>query len=49
MLKLRELSQKLMSNEMSAVNYKLHLVAAITTLSDNELRALARLIVERNA
>jgi hypothetical protein len=49
MLKLRELSQKLMSNEMSVVNYKLHLIATLTTLSGNELRALARLIVDHNA
>ena len=44
MIKLRELSQKLMSREISADTYRIQLVAAITALSDDELRALARII-----
>ena len=48
MIKLRELSKRLMSHELSPDKYRLHLVAAITTLSYDELRALARLIVDHN-
>ena len=48
MIKLRELSKKLMSHEMSADTYRLQLVAAITSLSNEELRVLARLIFEGN-
>jgi len=44
MIKLRELSEKLLSHELSADKYRLQLLAAITTLSHGELRALARLI-----
>jgi len=44
MIKLCELSKKLMSHEISAATYRLHLLAAITALSDGELRTLARLI-----
>ena len=48
MIKLRELSKKLMSHDLSPDRYRLHLLAAITTLSYDELRALARLIVDHN-
>ena len=44
MVKLRELSRKLLSDELSADAYRLQLLAAITALSHGELRALARLI-----
>jgi hypothetical protein len=44
MIKLRELSKRLQSGELSADTYRLQLLAAITTLSHGELRALARLI-----
>jgi len=44
MIKLRELSKQLLSRKLSADRYRLQLVAAITTLSNGELRALARLI-----
>ena len=46
MIKLRELSKELISNNMPADRYRLQLLAAITALSDNELRALARLIFD---
>jgi hypothetical protein len=45
MIELRELSKKLMSHELSADKYRLQLLAAITLLSDHELRTLARLLV----
>jgi len=45
MIKLRELSKKLISGDMLAVQYRLQVLAAITTLSHHELRALARLIL----
>jgi hypothetical protein len=48
MIKLRELSKKLTSHDLSPDRYRLHLLAAITTLSYDELRALARLIVDHN-
>jgi hypothetical protein len=47
MIKLRELSKELMSGGLSPDKYRLHLLAAITTLSHDELRALARSIVDR--
>jgi hypothetical protein len=47
MIKLRELSKELMSGALSPDKYRLHLLAAITTLSHDELRALARSIVDR--
>ena len=46
MIKLRELSQKLMSGEMLADRYRLLALAAITVLSHHELRSLARLILQ---
>jgi len=46
MIKLRALSKELISNNMPADRYRLQLLAAITALSDNELRALARLIFD---
>jgi hypothetical protein len=45
MIKLRELSKQLLAHDVSVNTYRLQLVAAITTLSAYELRALARLIV----
>jgi hypothetical protein len=45
MIKLRELSKELMSGDMLAEKYRLHVLAAITALSHHELRALARLIL----
>jgi hypothetical protein len=42
--KLRELSKELTSNNMPLDKYRLQLLAAITTLSDDELKALAQLI-----
>jgi hypothetical protein len=48
MIKLRELSKKLISHDLSPAKYRLHLLAAITTLSYDELRALARLIADHN-
>jgi len=48
MIKLRELSKKLMSHDLSPDRYRLHLLAVITTLSYDELRALARLMVDHN-
>jgi len=48
MIKLRELSKKLTSHDLSPDRYRLHLLAAISTLSYDELRALARLIVDHN-
>ena len=48
MIKLRELSKTLMYHDLSPDKYRLHLLAAITTLSYDELRALARLIVDHN-
>jgi hypothetical protein len=45
MIKLRELSRKLMSGEMLADQYRLLTLAAITALSHHELRALARIIL----
>jgi hypothetical protein len=45
MIKLRELSRKLMSGDMLPVQYRLQVVAAITALTHHELRALARLIL----
>ena len=48
MIKLRELSKRLMSHDLSPDRYRLHLLAAITTLSYDELRALARLIVDHH-
>jgi len=44
MIKVRELSRKLMSREISADSYRLQLLAAITSLSTDELRALAQII-----
>ena len=44
MIKLRELSKELTSNNMPPDKYRLQLLAAITTLSDDGLRALAQLI-----
>jgi hypothetical protein len=49
MIKLRELSKRLMSQDLSPDRYRLHLLAAITTLSRDELRALARLIADHTA
>jgi len=48
MIKLRELSKKLISHDLSSDRYRLHLLAAITTLSYDELRALARFIVDHD-
>jgi hypothetical protein len=48
MIKLRELSEKLMSGDMLPDRYRLHVLAAITALSHHELRALARLILRRD-
>jgi len=44
MIKVRELSRKLMSRELSSDSYRLQLLAAITSLSSDELRALAQII-----
>ena len=46
MIKLRELSKELISTNMPTDKYRLQLLAAITALSDNELRTLARLIFD---
>ena len=48
MIRLRELSKRLMSLDLSPDKYRLHLLAAVTTLSHDELRALARLIADNN-
>jgi len=48
MIRLRELSKRLMSLDLSPDKYRLHLLAAVTTLSHDELRALARLIADHN-
>jgi len=45
MIKLRDLSRQLLSQEIPVNKYRLQLLAAITTLSGNELRTLARLIL----
>jgi len=49
MIKLRELSRRLMSQDLSPDRYRLQLLAVVTTLSRDELRALARLIADHNA
>ena len=48
MIRLRELSKRLMSLDLSPDKYRLHLLAVVTTLSHDELRALARLIADHN-
>jgi hypothetical protein len=43
--KLREISRRILHNgDLALDRHRLHLVAAITTLSDAELRQLAQLI-----
>jgi len=45
MIKLCELSRKLLSHDLPANRYMLQLLATITALSDDELRAFARIIL----
>jgi len=45
MIKLRELSKRLLSHDLPPDRYMLNLLAAISTLSDDELRAFARFIL----
>jgi hypothetical protein len=48
MIKLRELSRRLMSHDLSPDKFRLHLLAAIVTLTHDELRALARFIADHD-